>query len=148
DASQWDTFINNLQDNLHHPLGLLLVQIITIIIAARFMGWLCTKVGQPTVIGEMLAGILLGPSLLGQVAPHVSEVLFPITSLGNLQMLSQIGLIFFMFIVGMELDLKVLRNKANDAVVISHASIIMPFALGIALAYFVYEQFAPEGTQF
>jgi Kef-type K+ transport systems, membrane components len=148
DASQWDTFINSLQDNLHHPLGLLLVQIITIIIAARFMGWLCTKVGQPTVIGEMLAGILLGPSLLGQVAPEVSEVLFPITSLGNLQMLSQIGLIFFMFIVGMELDLKVLRNKANDAVVISHASIIMPFALGIGLAYFVYEQFAPEGTQF
>lgn len=148
DASQWDTFISSLQDNLHHPLGLLLVQIITIIVAARFMGWLCTKIGQPTVIGEMLAGILLGPSLLGQVAPQVSEVLFPITSLGNLQMLSQIGLIFFMFIVGMELDLKVLRNKANDAVVISHASIIMPFALGIGLAYFVYEQFAPEGTQF
>lgn len=148
DASQWDTFIHSLQDNLHHPLGLLLVQIITIIVAARFMGWLCTKVGQPTVIGEMLAGILLGPSLLGQLAPQVSEVLFPITSLGNLQMLSQIGLIFFMFIVGMELDLKVLRNKANDAVVISHASIIMPFALGIGLAYFVYEQFAPEGTQF
>lgn len=148
DASQWDTFLHSLQDNLHHPLGLLLVQIITIIIAARFMGWLCTRIGQPTVIGEMLAGILLGPSLLGQVAPHLSEVLFPITSLGNLQMLSQIGLIFFMFIVGMELDLKVLRNKANDAVVISHASIIMPFALGIGLAYFVYEQFAPEGTQF
>jgi len=148
EASQWDTFLMSVQDNLHHPLALLLVQIITIILAARFMGWLCTKIGQPTVIGEMLAGILLGPSLLGQVAPEFSAVLFPITSLGNLQMLSQIGLIFFMFIVGMELDLKVLRNKANDAVVISHASIIMPFALGIGLAYFVYEQFAPEGTQF
>lgn len=148
ELSQWETFLLGLQDNLNHPLALLLAQIITIIIAARFMGWLCSKIGQPSVIGEMLAGILLGPSLLGYLAPEFSEVLFPIKSLGNLQMLSQIGLIFFMFIVGMELDLKVLRNKANDAVVISHASIIMPFALGIGLAYFVYQQFAPEGVQF
>lgn len=147
-AGQWETFLSGLQDNLHHPFALLLAQIITIIIAARFMGWLCNKIGQPAVIGEMIAGILLGPSLLGHLAPGFSEALFPASSLGNLQVLSQIGLIFFMFIVGMELDLKVLRNKANDAVVISHASIIMPFALGMGLSYFLYRQFAPENVQF
>jgi Kef-type K+ transport system membrane component KefB len=75
-------------------------------------------------------------------------LLFPVESLGNLQFLSQIGLILFMFVIGMELDLKVLKNKANDAVVISHASIVIPFALGIGLSYFVYHQFAPAGVEF
>lgn len=144
----WTTFLIGLKDQLHHPLALLLVQIVIIILAARFMGWLCTKIRQPSVIGEMLAGILLGPSLIGQLFPEFSSTIFPASSLGNIQILSQIGLVFFMFIVGMELDLKVLKNKATDAVVISHASIIVPFSLGIALAYFVYQRFAPEGVKF
>jgi Kef-type K+ transport system membrane component KefB len=80
--------------------------------------------------------------------PEFSAALFPKESLGNLQFLSQIGLILFMFVIGMELDIKVLKNKANDAVVISHASIIIPFAMGMGLSYFVYDAFAPEGTQF
>jgi len=80
--------------------------------------------------------------------PEFSIALFPVDSLGNLQFLSQIGLILFMFVIGMELDLKVLKNRANEAVVISHASIIIPFALGIGLAYFVYYRFAPEGVAF
>lgn len=148
EKSQWHEFIDSLIHNLEHPLALLLAQIVTIIIAARIFGWICTKIGQPTVIGEMIAGIVLGPSLLGMYFPEFSEILFPETSLGNLGFLSQIGLILFMFIVGMELDLKVLKNKANDAVVISHASIIIPFALGITLSYFVYDAFAPENVQF
>ena len=115
---------------------------------ARLFGWLFKKIGQPTVIGEILAGILLGPSLVGMYFPEFSHVLFPKESMGNLQFLSQIGLIFFMFVVGMELDIKVLKNKANDAVVISHASIVIPFALGMGLAYFVYNEFAAKGTQF
>jgi len=80
--------------------------------------------------------------------PDFSIALFPVESLGNLQFLSQIGLILFMFIIGMELDLKVLKNKANEAVVISHASIVIPFTLGVGLAYFVYHKFAPEGVHF
>jgi Kef-type K+ transport system membrane component KefB len=126
----------------------LLLQIITIIIVARVFGWIFRKIGQPSVIGEIIAGIFLGPSLVGMYFPEYSALLFPKESLGNLQFLSQIGLILFMFVVGMELDLKVLKNKANDAVVISHASIIFPFALGIGLSYFVYNQFAPEGVEF
>lgn len=145
---QWSEFIDSLQHNLGHPLAILLAQIITIIIVARFFGWMFRKIGQPSVMGEIVAGIVLGPSLVGMYFPQFSSLLFPTASLGNLQFLSQIGLILFMFVIGMELDLKALKNKANDAVIISHASIIFPFTLGIALAYFIYYRFAPEGVEF
>ena len=144
----WNDFVSSLTNNLHHPLAILLAQIITIIIVARFFGWVFRKIGQPSVIGEIIAGIVLGPSLLGLYFPEFSITLFPVESLGNLQFLSQIGLILFMFVIGMELDLKVLKNRAKDAIVISHASIVIPFALGIGLAYFVYLRFAPQGVAF
>ncbi|WP_394660690.1 cation:proton antiporter [uncultured Chryseobacterium sp.] len=147
-GSSWENFSESFKTNLHHPLALLLAQIVTIILVARLFGWICMKIRQPSVIGEMIAGIVLGPSLLGMYFPEFSAFLFPKESLGNLQFLSQIGLILFMYIVGMELDLSVLRKKAHDAVVISHASIIIPFALGIGLSYFIYKEFAPKGIQF
>lgn len=146
--TQWQEFIDSMIHNLEHPLAILLAQIVTIIFAARLFGWICKKIGQPTVIGEIIAGIVLGPSLIGLYFPEFSATLFPTESLGNLQFLSQIGLILFMFVIGMELDLNVLKNKAHDAVVISHASIIIPFALGMGLAYFIYTSFAPTGVQF
>lgn len=146
--SQWTQFLSSLYHNLQHPLALLLLQIITIILVARIFGWIFRKIGQPTVIGEIIAGIVLGPSLFGLYFPDMKEALFPLASLGNLQVLSQVGLILFMFVIGMELDLKVLKNKANEAVVISHASIVIPFALGIGLSYFIYYQFAPQGIEF
>jgi len=147
-GTTWENFRESFQENLHHPLALLLLQIVAIILTARLFGWICMKIKQPTVIGEMIAGIVLGPSLLGLYFPEFSAFLFPPESLGNLNFLSQIGLILFMYIVGMELDLGVLRKKAHDAVVISHASIIIPFSLGIGLAYYLYKEFAPEGVQF
>ncbi len=147
-SNQWQNFTDALLHNLEHPLALLLAQIVTVIFVARIFGWICKKIGQPSVIGEIIAGIVLGPSLIGMYFPGFSSALFPTQSLGNLQFLSQIGLILFMFVVGMELDLKVLKNKAHEAVVISHASIIIPFALGIGLAYFIYRSFAPQGVQF
>lgn len=146
--SQWQEFLEAMQHNLQHPLAILLAQIVTIIIVARLLGWVCKKIGQPSVIGEIIAGIILGPSLIGMYFPEFSAALFPTKSLGNLQFLSQIGLILFMFVVGMELDLKVLRNKAHEAVVISHASIIIPFTMGMSLAYFIYQSFAPDGIEF
>lgn len=147
-GDQWSQFVTSLFANLHHPLALLLVQIIAIVITARIFGWIFRKIGQPSVIGEMVAGIVLGPSLFGMYFPDLKEALFPADSLGNLHVLSQVGLILFMYVIGMELDLKVLKNKANDAVVISHASIVIPFALGIGLSYFIYHQFAPDGVEF
>ena len=144
----WNDFLASMQYNFQDPLAILLAQIVTIILVARFFGWVFKKIGQPTVIGEIIAGIVLGPSLVGMYFPGFSAALFPVESLGNLKFLSQIGLILFMFVIGMELDMKVLKNKANEAIVISHASIVIPFALGIGLAYFVYDQFAPEGVKF
>ena len=146
--SQWGQFLSSMFHNLEHPLALLLIQIITIVLVARVFGWIFRKIGQPSVIGEIIAGIALGPSLFGLYFPDVKEALFPVDSLGNLQVLSQVGLILFMFVIGMELDLKVLKNKANEAVVISHASIVIPFALGIALSYYIYHEFAMPGVEF
>jgi Kef-type K+ transport system membrane component KefB len=148
EQGQWSDFINSLTHNLKHPLAILLAQVATIIVVARFFGYIFKKLRQPSVVGEIIAGIALGPSLLGDYLPEFSGLLFPVQSLTNLQFLSQIGLILFMFVIGMELDLKVLRNKAHDAVVVSHASIIVPFALGVGLAYFIYQSFAPAGVEF
>lgn len=147
-TSQWEQFIISLTHNLTHPLAILLAQIVTIVFVARLFGYIFRKIGQPSVIGEILAGIALGPSLFGNYLPELSAAIFPVESLGNLQFLSQIGLILFMFVVGMELDLKVLQNKAKEAVIISHASIVIPFALGLVLAYFIFKQFAPDGVEF
>ncbi|PKH66535.1 cation/H(+) antiporter [Flavobacterium sp. ALD4] len=144
----WNDFISSMKHNFDDPLAILLAQIVMIILVARLFGWVFKKIGQPTVIGEIIAGIVLGPSLLGMYFPGFSAALFPVESLGNLKFLSQIGLILFMFVIGMELDIKVLKNKASEAVVISHASIVIPFALGIGLSYFVFNRFAPEGVQF
>lgn len=148
EKSQWQEFMDAILHNLEHPLALLLAQIITIVLVARVFGWFFRKIGQPSVIGEIIAGIALGPSLFGMYFPESSAMLFPVESLGNLQFLSQIGLILFMYVIGMELDLNVLKTKAKEAIIISHASIVIPFALGMILAYFVYTQFAPQGVQF
>ena len=151
-ASHNKSYLNQFTDNFIHnqtgPLAILLAQIIVILLAGSLLGFICSKIGQPRVIGEILAGIALGPSLLGRYSPELSNAIFPVPSLGNLQFLSQVGLIIFMFVIGMELDLKALKNKTRDAVVISHASIFIPFTLGIALAYFVYQRLAPPGIPF
>lgn len=148
DVSSFQGFLNSFVENIQHPAGILLLQVTIIIIFARAFGWLFNKIGQPAVVGEILAGIVLGPSLLGLYLPDVSQFIFPTQSLGNLQVLSQIGLVLFMFVIGMELNLKVLKTKAHEAVVISHASIIIPFAAGVALAFFIYSSFAPTGISF
>lgn len=131
-----------------HPLSILILQILVIIIASRILAWLMSLISQPTVIGEIIAGIMLGPSLLGMFFPGVSAFLFPVDSLSNLEFLSQIGLILFMFIIGMELDMGVIRHRAKAALFISNASIVFPYILGMGLAYFIYGQFAPQGATF
>lgn len=144
----YNQFVALFNKNLVHPLSILILQIISIIVVSRIFGYIFNKIGQPTVIGEIIAGIVLGPSLMGLFFPEVFEFLFAPDSLPNLQFLSQVGLILFMFVIGMELDLKVLRNQARDAVVISHASIIIPYFLGMGLAYYMYQEFAPATVSF
>ena len=95
-----------------------------------------------------MAGIVLGPSLAGMWFPEFSTFLFPDKSISYLKLVSQIGLILFMFLVGMELDLSVLKNKMRNAITISYVSILFPFALGFSLSYFIYERLAPAGIGF
>lgn len=144
----FDQFKELFSKNLVHPLSILILQIISIIVVSRVFGYIFNKIGQPTVIGEIVAGIVLGPSLMGLFFPEVSEFLFAKASMPNLQFLSQVGLILFMYVIGMELNLKVLRNQAHDAVVISHASIIIPYFLGMGLAFYMYKEFAPVNISF
>lgn len=134
--------------HVKHPLSMLLMQIIVILCVSRLFGYAARLVRQPAVVGEIIAGIVLGPSLLGWLWPAGMQSIFPASTLNNLQFLSQIGLAFFMFIVGMELDISKIRQKAHDAVMISHASIVIPFFLGVCLAYFTYRQFAPANVSF
>ena len=129
-------------------LPLLLIQIIVILVAARLTGAFVRRLGQPQVVGEMIAGIALGPSVLGAQAPHLAALLFPAGSLGFLNTLSQIGLVVFMFLVGLELDLKIVRERGSSALVISHASIVAPFLLGATLAIVLYPTLAGSRVTF
>lgn len=136
---------------MHHvesSIGILLLQIIVILITCRLFGWLFAKMQQPTVIGEIVAGIVLGPSVLGHLLPSVSAFLFPLDSLQNINMLSQFGLILFMFAIGMELNITEVRQKLKETILISHTSTIFPFFLGMVTAYFLYNKYAYESTPF
>lgn len=143
-----DMFKSSLLHNMVEPASMLLLQIISILVVSRLFGFLFKKMGQPTVIGEILAGIVLGPSLLGYFYPHAFHFLFAANSLGNLYILSQVGLILFMFTIGMELNVGVLKQKISQTYVISHASILIPYLMGMTLAYFVYKEFAATHTDF
>jgi Kef-type K+ transport system membrane component KefB len=144
----WEAIFHPLETNLEHPLTLFLLQIIIILLVSRIFGWLCRLIRQPSVIGEIIAGIVLGPSLTGLFFPEFFNALFPASSLGNLSLLSQIGLILFMFIVGTELDFSHLKNNISGALVISHASIVVPYGLGMGLALLLYSAFAPGTVSF
>jgi Kef-type K+ transport system membrane component KefB len=132
----------------HSPLSLLIAQLVVIITAARLLGLVARKIHQPLVIAEVVAGIMLGPSLLGMALPEVKDALFPQASLGTLSMLSQIGLILFMFLVGLEMDLLMLRGRGHTSVLISHTSIVVPFALGGVLALYIYPILSDPGVAF
>jgi Kef-type K+ transport system membrane component KefB len=140
--------LGGLRANLQHPLSQLFVQLFVIIAAARILGSLFTRIGLPAVVGEMAAGIVLGPSLLGLVAPSFFAFVFPQDSLGALRLLSQVGVCFFMFSVGMELEIAHVRSKARAAIAVSHASISAPFLLGVVLAYFLFESYAGASASF
>jgi len=147
-GSSYDLFKLSFFHNLIEPASMLLLQIISILLVSRIFGYLFAKIGQPTVIGEILAGIVLGPSLVGHFFPGFFHFLFAANSLGNLYILSQIGLVLFMFTIGMELNMGELKEKMSKIYVISHASIVFPYFLGMLLAYFVFPDFAAAQTNF
>jgi Kef-type K+ transport system membrane component KefB len=140
--------VAQLKRNAQVPLARLLVQLLVIVAVARLLGGLFQRFGQPAVIGEIVAGVLLGPSLLGAIAPDAFQALFPPSSLGSLKLLAEIGVLVFMFVVGLELDTKLVRSSAHAAVVVSHASIVIPYTLGVSLSIVLYRGYAPAGVPF
>ncbi|HRQ87785.1 MAG TPA: cation:proton antiporter [Bacteroidia bacterium] len=147
-GSAWESVWTGIGENFSHPLGRLLLQLLVIIGVSRLVGKLFMRLGQPAVVGEMAAGILLGPSLFGLLAPDAFAFVFPESSLDSLKLLSQVGVCLFMFAVGMELDVNQVRNKAHTAVVVSHASIVFPYLLGVLLAWPLYGSLAAQGATF
>lgn len=141
-------FLDAIDHNVHTPVAMLLLQVIAILFTARIFGYLFVKIGQPSVVGEIVAGIVLGPSLLGYLFPEISGFLFAPESLANINILSQIGLIFFMFVIGMELDIREVKKKINETLLISHIGIIFPFLCGVIAAYWTYSRYASHLTPF
>jgi K+:H+ antiporter len=129
-------------------IAILIMQIGTILLVSGVMGRICKRFHQPRVIGEMLAGILLGPSLLGWVAPGISAALFPPSSLASLNALSQVGLLVFMFVIGLELNPRLLRDRGHTALLISHTSITIPAFLGMLLAFYLYPRLSNDNVRF
>ncbi|MDT8067631.1 MAG: cation:proton antiporter [Terriglobia bacterium] len=125
-----------------------LLALVVIIISARVLGAIFQRFHQPQVIGEMIAGIMLGPSLLGRIAPGAAGHLLPNAVAPYLSVLAQIGVILYMFLVGVELDTNLLRSRSHASVAISHASIIAPFLLGGVLALWLYPRLATQDVPF
>lgn len=128
--------------------GLLLLQALAVLTSCRLCAALARRIGQPEVIGEIAGGLLLGPSALGLLWPATQAALFPPGSLGGLRALSEIGILLFLFTVGLEIDLDALRARAKTAVFVSHASIAAPFLLGLAAALRLYPLHAAAGVSF
>jgi Kef-type K+ transport system membrane component KefB len=126
----------------------LVLQIAVVLAVCRLVGELFRKMHQPRVVGEMFAGIMLGPSLLGWVAPHFSAYLFPVASLGFLNALSQVGVVVFMFLVGLGINPRELKKQGHAAVLTSHVSITAPFVLAAFLALYLYPRLSDDSVAF
>lgn len=126
-------------------MTLLLVQMTVVLLVTVFCGWLARKLGQARVIGEIIGGILIGPSVFGRFTPHWSATLFPPASFNAFDILSTVGLILFLFLIGMELDYEQLYKQRATAVMASGMSIVFPFAMGAILAHSLRIRFAPHG---
>jgi Kef-type K+ transport system membrane component KefB len=125
-----------------------LLALAAIILTGRWLGKACIYIGQPRVVGEMLAGIVLGPSVLGRLWPEATEYLLPPSAAPALWIIAQIGIVLYMFLIGLELNAGMLRSHARATVVIAHASIVVPFVLGVILALWLYQSLAPKGVPF
>ncbi len=132
---------------MHHSL--LLLQLVIILATARVCGLILRSFGQPPVIGEMAAGIVLGPIVFGAIFPEFHATLFARESLPALDSLSQLGLVLFMFIVGVEMRApNGVRAQVKAAGAVGVLSVLLPMALGLAIAPALHPRFAPDGVSF
>ncbi len=130
------------------PLAHLLTALAAVILLGRVLARVFAYLGQPPVIGEVLAGICLGPSLLGRVAPEVGHFILPATLAPSLSIIAQLGIIVYMFLVGLELNAGMLRKQGHVTLAISHASIVLPFLLGALLALWLYPRLSTGNVPF
>lgn len=126
----------------------LVSQLAIIIGVSAAVAYLFRKIGQPKVIGEMFAGIMLGPSLLGWLAPGLSAAIFPPSSLGYLSALSQVGIVLYMFLVGVTINPSELKKHGHTVVLMSHVSIVAPFVLGCSFALYLYPRLSDDSVDF
>ena len=131
---------------LDTPLHKFLLQVLVVLAVAKIAGRCMKLINQPAVIGEMIAGILLGPSLFGLLIPSAHHWLFPANGLSSLGHVSQLGVLIFMFTAGAEWDMSRLRERFKSTVMISQAGMLLPFLIGIGLASFLYANYAPAGV--
>ncbi len=122
--------------------------LIALLLTSVVLTWICRKIQQPPVIGDMLAGISLGPSVLGRISPNAMHWLLPPDVPSQLGTLSQIGVILFMFLVGLELDTSVIRTHSRSTLAISHASIVVPFIFGTVAAVWLYPMLGTSTASF
>ena len=125
-----------------------LLALVVILLSARAVGFVFRRLNQPPVVGEMIAGIMLGPSLLGQVSPGAFAYLFPQQMTPYLSVLADIGVILYMFLVGVELNPGLLRDRAHVSVATSHASIVVPFLMGSAISLWLYPLYSTSDVRF
>lgn len=129
-------------------LPIFLAQLVVVILVSRTLARLMRRIGQPSVVGEMIGGLLLGPSVLGLFAPSVYAALFPVGSVRFLNAVSQLGVLLFMFLVGLELDLRTLRGQRRVVMLGSHAGIAIPLWMGAALALLLYPRLSNDNVSF
>ena len=118
--------------------GQILLQLVVILIVVQVFGYLCRRIGQQWVIGEIIAGLVLGPSFLGMFLPGVKSFIFPVTTLPTLQTLGDIGLVLYMFSLGARLDTHLMLRQSRIAIATSISGIILPLIIGVLLAYFLF----------
>ncbi len=131
-----------------HGLLHILLALVAIVATARVAGAAVRLVGQPAVMGELLGGILLGPTVLGRIVPDTAAYLFPTTLTPTLGIIAQLGVVLFMFLVGLELDLRLLRRGGATTLAVSMSSVAVPFVLGASTAFLLFDRFAPNGVSF
>lgn len=129
-------------DALFHVL----LALAAVIVAGQLLGRALARLGQPPVIGEVLAGICLGPSLLGRVAPDVASFILPASIAPALGAIAQVGVILYMLMVGLDLHTQMLRERLRHAAGAAQGSIVVPFLLGAALSVYLYPSLAGDGV--
>src|SRR5580658_4773357 len=125
-----------------------LLTLVVVLVLARILGAMFRRLNQPQVMGEVVAGILLGPSFLGWLAPEAASLILPVNTAPYLALISQVGVVLYMFLVGLELDLDLLQERTRAAIAISHASIVLPFLSGTAISLWLYPRYSASAVSF